>query len=154
MVNRPKAIGTKAETLTLKFLRLYFPGAQREVLHGGADEGDITNCGDFIFEVKAGKQCLQIGDVKLSGWMREARVEAENRGVPHGFLVTQRAGMGEKNVHRWWIWVDLPVFAELLGGYYFTNDVAPVRLELGVFIQMLADRGHIAEPDTAAPIAV
>lgn len=154
MTSRPKQIGTSAESAVLRFLQLYFPQARREVLHGSVDHGDITGCGDFIFEVKAGKQTAQVGDAQLLAWMREARVEAENEGVTHGVLVLQRAGVGAPNAHRWWAFLDFADFAQLVGGYHFTEHIAPVRLELGEFVQMLADRGHIADQEPATPVAV
>lgn len=142
MVNKPKAIGTFAESATLRVVEQFFPDAQREVQHGSADRGDITRCGDFIFEVKGGKQTRQFGDQQLQDWMLEARTEAENYGVKYGVLVTQRAGYGKERAYRWWVYVDLAAFSELVGGYYFTDQVIPLRLELWDFLQMLADRGH------------
>lgn len=154
MTNRPKQIGTSAESAVLRFLQMYFPNARREVLHGSLDHGDITGCDQFVFEVKAGKQTRVVGDAQMLAWMREARTEAENEGVKYGVLVLQRAGVGAPNAHRWWAFIDFADFAELVGGYHFTEHITPVRLELGEFVQMLADRGHIADQEPAASVAV
>lgn len=142
MVNRPKDIGTRAESAVVKQILPYFPTAERLALKGEDDEGDIGHCGDFIFEVKGGKQTTQIGDGKLAKWMEEAEREAQNRGVHFGVLVTQRAGFGLPNARRWWAFVRIEDLAEICGGFYAPGAFAPVRLELGVFLDLLADQGY------------
>lgn len=43
MTNRPKAIGTAAETAVVRYLAAHgFPAAERRALHGATDLGDIT----------------------------------------------------------------------------------------------------------------
>jgi hypothetical protein len=156
MVNKPKQIGTFGETAVLKQVIHYFPDAERLVLHGDKDQGDIGHCGDFIFEVKAGKQCKQIGDGKLAGWMEEALAESEHRGVRFGVLVTQRAGFGAPNARRWWVHLRLEDLAEICGGYHAPGRFAVTRMELGDFLDLIADQGYtpsVGEPDTAIVLA-
>jgi hypothetical protein len=129
----------------------YFPTAERLALKGEDDEGDIGHCGDFIFEVKGGKQTKQVGDVLLKTWMTEARVEAENRGVSFGVLVLQRAGFGAPRARRWWVWLDAEDFAELVTGIWAPSGFVPIRMELGDFLDLLADQGYT--PSVGRPVS-
>lgn len=147
MVNKPKAIGTWGETAVLRVVQLYWPEASRNALSGAQDRGDIGHCGDFIFEVKAGKQAQQIGPVKLAEWMDQATIEAAHSGVPFGILVTQRAGVGAPNAAQWWAHVLLQDFATFTGGHYRPGKFSVVRLELGVLLDMLADQGYTPDAE-------
>lgn len=141
MANRPKAIGTAAETAVLKQILPYFPTAERLSLKGANDEGDIGHCGEFIFEVKGGKQTHQIGDGLLAKWMDEALTEARNRGVGYGVLVVQRKGVGAPNARRWWVYVTGGDLADIMGGVWIPASFVPIRLELGDFLDLLGDQG-------------
>ena len=55
MTNKPKAIGTFAETAVKNVLLPFFPDADRGAQTGNQDQGDIRHCGQFVFEVKGGK---------------------------------------------------------------------------------------------------
>lgn len=157
MVNKPKKIGTEAETGVLKKILPYFPTAERLVLHGDRDQGDIAHCGDFIFEVKGGAQAKQFGDGQLAKWMEEAQKEAGHRGVRFGVLVTARAGFSAReNAHRWWAWLRIEDFAEIAGGFYRPGRFATVRLELCDLLELLADQGYtpnVGEPATDLVLA-
>lgn len=142
MTNKPKQIGTFAETATLKQVTPYWAEAKRVVQHGSQDRGDIGSCGQFIFECKGGKQCRQIGDKQLAAWMDEAMVEAEHAGVRFGILVTQRPGVGAPNARRWWAHVLTSDLAELVGGSWFPGKFSTVRLELGDLLDLLGDHGY------------
>lgn len=152
MVNRPKQIGTAAETAVLRKLFPYFPDAKRVVLHGSDDQGDIDSGDgmDFIFEVKGGKQCSQISDMVLAKWMAEADLERDNARKRFGVLVCQRAGVGAPNAHRWWCYVHLGDLAQITGGFYRPGKFAVARLELGDFLELIAD--HDLTADRATPI--
>jgi len=154
MVNKPKAIGTAAETAVLKVVKPYFPDAHRLVLAGQQDQGDIRLSDRFILEVKGGRQTMQIGDKMLDKWLNEANVEAVHSGVDFGFLVTQRAGVGAPNAHRWWAWLTVGQLVTVMNGgnpMFATFGVAtePVRLELGVLLKILLGAG-LAEGDGVA----
>lgn len=139
MVNKPKAIGTAGETAVLRAILPYYPTAYRLVLAGSQDKGDIRANEDTIFEVKAGAQTKQIGDKKLAGWLAEAETERVHSRATFGFLITQRAGVGAPNALRWWAWTTLEVLGELCGSE--SLRAAPVRLELGALLELLADTG-------------
>jgi hypothetical protein len=142
MTNRPKDIGTRAETAVLRQILPYFPAAERLALKGKADEGDIGHTGDFIFEVKGGKQTEQVGDAQLTAWMGEAVTEAANRDVGFGVLVLQRKGYGLPRARRWWVWISGGDLAEIMGGCWLPPGFVPVRMELGDFLDLLADQGY------------
>lgn len=147
MVNRPKQIGTAAETAVLKIVKPYFPDAHRLVLAGRADQGDIRLHDWAILEVKGGKQAQQIGDKLLESWLMEAEVEANHAGVRRGFLITQRAGYGAPNAHRWWVWTRLGTLLDLFSRERreMIADTSVVRLELGDFLLALVEQG-ICQP--------
>jgi hypothetical protein len=149
MVNKPKQIGTKAETAVLRQITPYFPEASRNALAGHQDLGDIGHCGDFIFEVKGGKQTNQVGDALLAEWMDQATKEALHSGVKYGVLVLQRAGVGGPNARRWWVHIGLADLAEIMGGFYLPGRFATARMELGDFLDLIADQGFV--PGQEAP---
>ena len=119
-MNKPKAIGTAAETQVVKWLRENgFPNAERRALHGGKDVGDILACDDFLVEVKVrGKDSSnaglgQPGDAELRGWLDELDDELRNADCTHGLLVVKRKGTTD--VAKWWGYVYLDIFAYLRG---------------------------------------
>lgn len=140
---RSKDIGTRAETFVVKYLRETWPEAERLVLAGSEDQGDIGHCGDFVFEVKAGAQTKT--ESQVAGWLEETKREARHRGVPWGVLITQRHGYGQKRVDRWWAWVDATTFAQILGIPItaFIPSPPPLRLELGDLIYLAGAHGAI-----------
>jgi hypothetical protein len=158
MVNKPRQIGTFAETGTLKAILPYFPAAKRITQHGSDDQGDIDSGdhADFVFEVKGGKQCRQVGDAKLQGWMDETDRERDELGKKWGVLVVQRAGFGQPRAARWWAYVHLGDLAWWSGGEYRVTDPRFVRLELGHLLELLADHGFTADkpwPETAEELS-
>lgn len=145
MVNRPKRIGTAAETAVVKVLREYFPEADRRAMRGRFDPGDVINTGVFVFEVKGGEAAKnnsgnrEVQEAKLIRWMAQTEVERQNVGGRFGVLVTQRAGYGEANAGKWWAWVRADQHAEILNSHYVGS--VPIRMELGHFLQLIADQG-------------
>jgi hypothetical protein len=128
MANRPKQIGTRAETIVLKVCqRNGFPYARRNALQGAKDCGDIHlgDGTDTIIEVKGGKQCQKLTPAKMDLWMKQTRAEIVNAGARFGFLVTQVAGYGEKSAEKWLAHIP----AELTGTHwdhevnYVTTDL-------------------------------
>jgi hypothetical protein len=141
VVNKSKAIGTRAESAVLKQVKPYFPAASRNALAGQNDLGDIGHCGEFVFEVKGGEQAKNITDGRLADWMGQAAREAKNAGVRFGVLVVQRRGVNYHDARRWWVYLTLQDFAEICSGYYMPARFATVRLELGDFLDLVADQG-------------
>ncbi len=110
MANRSKATGTEAESAVRDYLRANgFPYADRLVLHGAADIGDIR-LGDGIpvtVEVKGGQKAV----TSLGSHVDELIVEMANAGTDSGVVIAKRSRKG--NVADWFavmpvtMWVDL-----------------------------------------------
>jgi len=98
MVNRPKILGTAAETGVVLWLQANgHPYAERRSLHGSTDKGDVTGVPGLCIEVKvAGKQGLKLGP-----WLRETETERVNANAVYGILVAKPPGLGSKRVGKW-----------------------------------------------------
>lgn len=102
MVNKPKRIGTAAETAVVRYARAHgFPHADRLTLSGRYDRGDVLLCPGAILEVKAGKaaQAASIGQIRA--WLEETERERVNAHADTAALVVQRRGLGLSRVHLW-----------------------------------------------------
>lgn len=103
MTNKPKNIGTAAESAVVKALRKHgFPHAERRALAGVLDLGDITGCPGIVWEVKGGEAAKSASDAQVEAWLDETERERQNAGAQVGILVLQRRGIGHDNAHRWW----------------------------------------------------
>ena len=112
MTNRPKAIGTAAETAVVRYLAAHgFPAAERRALHGATDLGDITGTPGLCWEVKGGDAAKDASDKRVAAWFDEAREEAGNAGATYGFLIVARR---RKNVRDWWAVIDVCDLAKLV----------------------------------------
>jgi hypothetical protein len=90
--------------LTKKFLNANgFPEAERRVLHGAKDVGDILVCPGVIAEVKGGHAAEEASDNQLRLWCMETEIERLNAGAEHAFLVVKRKGFGSAKVGGWWV---------------------------------------------------
>lgn len=144
MVNRPKAIGTAAETAVVRAARrLGFPNADRLTLTGALDRGDVGLCPGVIVEVKGGEAARNSGDALANAWLDETERERTNAGAIHAFLVVQRRGVGPANADRWWAWWRLG-WLDLLSGSLPGSDGPdiPVRMQLGHALQLLRAAGY------------
>lgn len=102
MTNKPKAIGTAAETAVVRYLRDNgFPMSERRALHGTTDLGDITGIPGVVIEVKAGDQTKGAGpgSKKAAAWIAQTETERANADAEIGILVVQRH---HQNVRNWW----------------------------------------------------
>ena len=113
MVNKPKSIGTAAETAVRNYLLSIGFGpheAHRNVLSGSQDQGDVwlrhPIRGLIVFEVKGGQAAKTASHEQCEKWLRDAEIEARNASGRLGVLVTQRAGVGVKNAGKWWCYFD------------------------------------------------
>lgn len=128
-MNKPKAIGTAAESAVVKYLHSigYTPvTAMRKTLSGSADVGDVW-ChhayGTLIIEVKGGEAAKSASHNQIEAWLAEATLEAQNANldtVVLPVLVTQTRGIGPARAGDWRAWVPSD---EFLGA----SGVAPVK---------------------------
>ncbi|NMF29611.1 hypothetical protein [Cellulosimicrobium aquatile] len=132
MVNRPKNIGTAAETAVVRTARTRgFPHADRLTLTGNKDRGDIGLCPGVILEIKGGEKARAASDLDIERWLAETNREAVHAAADVAFLVTQRRGVGYPNAHRWWAWWRLDWLDSL-------RDLDPKHVHFGP-VRMLLD---------------
>jgi len=155
MTNRPKAIGTAAESAVVAAARrLGFPMAERIVLHGNLDQGDVRLTpgltAGVIVEVKGGTAARTASDTQILEWLLEAEKERANAGAAHALLVTQRAGYGPARAEHWWahwrvgdlLLIREAITPDLYGrDHEYAND-APVRLTLAAALAQLRAGGY------------
>lgn len=102
MTNKPKRIGTAAETAFVGLLRdTYWPHAERRALAGGKDLGDTTGHPGLVFEVKAAKMLC------IPKWLRETEAERVNAKADYGILIVKPQGVGATRVGLWWAVTDV-----------------------------------------------
>jgi len=152
MVNRPKNIGTAAETAVVRAARrLGFPNADRLTLTGHLDRGDIGLAPGVIIEVKGGEQARNATDTDIERWLDETNREAFNANADVAFLVTQRRGVGAPNAHRWWAWWRLGWIDHLRDDRHPDDiDPTPVRMLLTDALQLVRAAGYGTPPLTSA----
>lgn len=149
MTNRPKNIGTAAESAVVKAARrLGFPHAERVVLHGRDDEGDVRLTpgltAGVVIEVKGGNAARDASDAQVWAWLLDTERERVNARADYALLVTQRRGVGAANAERWWAHARVGDLARLRG--YPTSfelaDDAPVRMTLASALAQLRAAGY------------
>ncbi len=78
--------GAQFETDLVRFLKPYFPLAERRVREGAKDRGDLAGIRDFVGEAK---NCQRID---LAAFVKELEVEMENAGAKWGAVFVKRRG--------------------------------------------------------------
>lgn len=152
MVNKPKAIGTAAETAVMKYLRENgFPKAERRALRGVYDAGDITGCDYLCFEVKAGEAAMTADDRTIDIWMEQTASETEFAKADYGILIIRRRGKGSPG--DWWAYIQSSAFAQLIVEINpddiqveYVNcqgmDNFPIRCKVSDMIKLLRKSGY------------
>lgn len=149
MTNRPKAIGTTAETAVVRAARrLGFPHAERVVLHGSLDQGDVRLTpgltAGVIVEVKGGNAARDASDAQVWAWLVETERERINASADVALLVTQRRGVGAANADRWWAHLrvgDLARLRDYPDAVELADD-APVRMTFASALAQLRAAGY------------
>lgn len=110
-----KAAGARMERLVANYLawELKDDRVDRRVKTGAKDRGDITGLrtplgARLVVEVK------DTAVLNLSGWLREATVEAGNDDAPHGVVVHKRRGHAAPADQ--YVLMDLETLAWLIAG--------------------------------------
>lgn len=146
MTNRPRQIGTAAETGVVKALRANgFGAADRQPLRGHNDQGDIDGTPGIVWEVKAGEQARRMKPSLQTEWLAQTETERANAGAVIGVLVVARAGYAPINADRWWAIITTDTLAAL----WLTTDPSvtitpglPIRIELGHLCTLLRGAGY------------
>jgi hypothetical protein len=157
-VNRPKVIGTKAETATVRYLRTAgFPGAERRALRGTLDAGDIAGTPGVCWSVKGGQAATTASDGQVQAWLDEAMKQASNAGADVGVLVLNRRGIGPANAGRWWAVMPGWQYEALCGGGavlggrgWEFGDRGPLRMHLSQACALLVYAGYGTKPTEGA----
>lgn len=153
MVNRPKAIGTAAESAVVKAARrLGFPHAERMVLHGSLDQGDVRLTpgltAGVVVEVKGGAAARTASDGLVHEWLIETETERINAGADVALLVTQRPGFAAQRAQHWWAHWRVGDLARLHGWhdtYGRDHELAadaPIRMSLASALAQLRAAGY------------
>jgi hypothetical protein len=144
-MNKPKAIGTKAETAVARWLQSAgFPHAERRALRGIEDAGDITGCPGICVEVKGGEAARAASDAQIGAWLAETETERLNARAVIGLLVMQRRGVGPANAGRWWAIMPAAQLCDLAGSDMLGRfpEPAPVRMLLADVVAILRWAGY------------
>lgn len=142
MVNKPKAIGTAAETAVVRVARdRGFPDAERLALAGAQDLGDVRLCPGVHLEVKGGHAAESASDAQVEAWLVETERELEHAGATVGALVTKRKAIGNGNADRWWAHVRSSWWDRMRGVEPGGPDY-PVRMTLSDLLCQLRASGY------------
>jgi hypothetical protein len=145
-VNRPKAIGTAAETAVVRYLQANgFPNAERRALRGTADAGDIAGTPALCWSVKGGAQAEQASDLDIARWMVELATQCGHARADLGLLVTKRRGHGPHSAGAWWAHLTAGALALLTDPHAAIQPAAPrvnVRLRLADAVVLLRWAGY------------
>jgi hypothetical protein len=143
-VNKPRAIGTYAETAVVRAARPRgFPYADRIALHGTLDTGDVGLCPGVVVEVKGGEAARGCSDLDVQRWLDETQRERDNANAAVAFLVVQRRAVGARNAARWWAYWRLGWISDLSYSQAFIGARHAVwRTTLGDSLDMLRAAGY------------
>ncbi|UQA91619.1 PDDEXK family nuclease [Streptomyces halobius] len=110
MSSKSKNKGTAAEREAVKYLREYWPAAERRALAGSKDKGDVAGIPGVVGEVKAAVK------IELAKWQRETLTEMANAEADNCFLVVKTP---YKPVTKWGFW--MPAYQVGLEDMRFTK---------------------------------
>lgn len=143
-----RAKGVRAEQHLARYLRQWWPGAERKSDNGwrtggreSADHGDIRGTDLIVWQVKHRK------DFRLDEFMAQTAEQATAAGADFGVLVQRRDGTSDPG--RWWAWLTVTEFGSMVGGFdVVPRDLdaatlnAPVRTELRHVVALLLAAGY------------
>jgi hypothetical protein len=151
-VSKSKDIGTWTETQVVKHARASgFPHADRHVLKGSLDEGDVwlDPTGRLIVEVKGGKSAESASDSQVRAWLDETERERQHAGASYAFLALKRAGKGAQQRGAWWAVCGLPHLADAYDSARHSlsgcNEGAVMRTTLDDMLSIFVSRFGVEE---------
>ena len=151
-MNRPRQIGTAAETAVTRWLRASgWPQAERRSLRGRDDAGDITGTPGVCWEVKAGDAAIRASDGQVTAWLEETDRERTNARADVGVLVLRRRGKASPGA--WWAVLPVASIVGLTATGLIHHSVAvsmPARMLLVDFVGILRTSGY---GDPLVPVA-
>ena len=147
---RNRANGAEAERKVARYLRAWFPDAERAEKNGwragervSADPGDLWNAGPGLFwSVK------NVQREAIAAWMAELD---EKRAGRLGLLVVRRKGHASPG--EWWCWLRAGDLLELAFGRPAEPGLDtgwPVRVELQHVMPLLVQAGYAPAPKAVA----
>ena len=117
-MSKAKQKGTTYETQVRTYLNNNeFPNAERQVLHGNKDTGDIKGItspnGKIIL------QCKNHQTMQLSTWLNDTQEQAQHANA-QGILIHKRKGYGENKFGQQYATMTLDTLLKLLkeAGYH------------------------------------
>jgi hypothetical protein len=105
MTSASKAKGSQAERDVVKWLKQWFPYADRRLAGATLDKGDISGIPGVTIEIK------NHAKMDLAGWLEELSTEMGNDNAWTGVVVHKRRG--RRSPGEWYatmpaqVWVDL-----------------------------------------------
>ncbi len=103
----PRRKGSQFERSVVSYLRgAGFPQAARTLAGASEDRGDVSGVDHCVLELKCAAR------LDLAGWLTEARLEAENAGLPRFAVIAKRRGIAD--VAESYAVLPLWLLAELL----------------------------------------
>lgn len=106
MSSASKAKGSKAELDVVKWLKQWFPYADRRLAGATLDKGDISGIPGVTIEIK------NHAKMDLAGWVAELETEMNNDSAWTGTVLHKRKGTTD--VGRWYCTQPASVWIELL----------------------------------------
>lgn len=106
MSSKSKQKGSQAERDVVKWLKQWFPYADRRLAGATLDKGDISGIPGVTIEIK------NHATMKLSEWLEELRVEMANDNAWTGVVIHKKKGKGD--VGQWYATMPASVWIELL----------------------------------------
>jgi hypothetical protein len=160
MTNKSGAIGSWTERGIVLYLRPNgFGGAdgvgraERIVLNGIHDEGDIGVCPGVMIQSKGGHAAEQASDALIAEWLEATEKQRQARGADVAALVTKRKGKGRASAGQWWEhrtgWAYVYLAASRnypgIGSTRYTRqfaDLPAVRMPLAALVDLLRAAGY------------
>ena len=106
MSSKSKIKGSQAERDVVKWLKKWFPYADRRLAGATLDKGDVSGIPGVTIEIK------NHATMKLAEWLGELQVEMENDGAWTGVVIHKKKG--KSNPAEWYATMSGEIWLKLL----------------------------------------